>query len=96
MKPYRLSRRARADLDEIWSYSEDRWGAHQAADYLLQIRMAIEMIAERPDLGLADDGLRPGYRRRAAGSHVICYRIGATIEIIRILHQSMNAGIHLG
>ena len=95
MKPYRLSRRARADLDDIWDYSEHRWGAQQAADYVRQIRISIEMIAERPDLGSPDDSLRPGYRRRAAGSHVIFYRIGAQIEIVRVLHQSMNARAHL-
>ena len=33
MKPYRLSRRAKADLDDIWAYSEQRWGVEQAADY---------------------------------------------------------------
>ena len=33
MKPYRLSRRAKADLDDIWAYSELRWGVEQAADY---------------------------------------------------------------
>lgn len=45
MKPYRLYRRAIADLDDIWAYSEHRLGARQAADYVRQIRTSIEMIA---------------------------------------------------
>ncbi|ENZ81114.1 MULTISPECIES: type II toxin-antitoxin system RelE/ParE family toxin [Caulobacter] len=96
MKPYRLSRRAKADLDDIWSYSKHRWGSWRAADYLREIQAVIEMIAERPDLGWPDDSLRPGYRRRTAGSHVIFYRIGVGVEIVRVLHQSMNARAHLG
>lgn len=96
MTRYRLSRRAKADLDEIWDYSLDRWGDQQAAAYQRQIYTAIGMIAERPDLGWADSNLRPGYRRRPAGSHVIFYRVGGMVEIVRILHQSMDAKSRLG
>jgi toxin ParE1/3/4 len=96
MKRYRLSFQARGDLDDIWDYSDDRWGSEQAADYLRQIRATIEMIAERPELGPLDHALRAHYRRRAVGSHVIFYRMGDVIEIVRVLHQNMDARAHLG
>jgi toxin ParE1/3/4 len=95
MKRYKLSHRAKVDLDRIWDYSEEKWGAQQAAAYHLQIRNAIAMICERPDLGLSDELLRTGYRRRSAGSHVIFYKVGEEIEVIRILHQNMDAKSHL-
>ncbi len=96
MKPYRLSRRAKADLDDIWTYSEQRWGVEQAADYARELQATIEMIAEHPGMGQPDENLRAGYRRCASGSHVIFYRVGVRVEIIRVLHQSMNARAHLG
>lgn len=95
MKRYRLSHRAKADLDDIWDYSQEKWGADQAAAYHRQIRDALDMIAEQPELGWADDSIRTGYRRRSAGSHVIFYRIVGAIEIIRILHQNMDPKNHL-
>ena len=96
MTRYRLSRRAKADLDEIWDYSLNRWGDQQAAAYHRQIYTAIGMIAERPDLGWSDSNLRPGYRRRSAGSQVIFYRVSDMVEIVRILHQNMDPKFHLG
>ena len=96
MTRYRLSRRAKADLDEIWDYSLNRWGDQQAAAYHRQIYTTIGMIAERPDLGWPDSNLRPGYRRRSVGSHVIFYRVSGMVEIVRILHQNMDAKFHLG
>lgn len=95
MRPYRLSFQARGDLDDIWDYSNANWGREQAANYLRQIRATIAMIAERPELGRMDDALRAGYRRRSVGSHVIFYRTGDVIEIVRVLHQNMDARAHL-
>ncbi|HAS6074035.1 type II toxin-antitoxin system RelE/ParE family toxin, partial [Vibrio vulnificus] len=45
-----------------------------------------------PDIGKACDEIRDGYRKFPQGSHVIFYRqIGSqNIEIIRILHKSMD------
>jgi toxin ParE1/3/4 len=37
-----------------------------------------------------------GYRKRAAGSHVIFYRqLSHKTEIVRILHQNMDVDSHL-
>ena len=33
MKAYRLSRKARLDLDDIWDYSRELWGAMRGAAY---------------------------------------------------------------
>ncbi|OOQ68213.1 plasmid stabilization protein ParE [Vibrio parahaemolyticus] len=50
------------------------------------------LLAENPDIGKACDEVRDGYRKFPQGSHVIFYRqIGSqSIEIIRILHKSMD------
>lgn len=96
MRSYRLSHRAKADLDDIWDYSQEKWGSHRAAACHRQIRTAIAMIVERPDLGWSDDTVHPGYRRRSVGSHVIFYKIGKVVEIVRVLHQNMDAKTRLG
>jgi len=95
MRAYRLSFLARLDLIEIWNYSRDQWGRHRAETYLRTIQTTIEMLAARPDAGWTDDTLSEEYRRRAVGSHVVFYRMDSRVEIVRILHQSMDAKSHL-
>jgi toxin ParE1/3/4 len=96
MKAYRLSFLARLDLVEIWDYSRDQWGKHRAKAYLRTLQSTIQMIAEHPDAGSADETIGEGYRRRAVGSHVVFYRIERHVEIVRVLHQSMDPKTHLG
>ena len=96
MSRYRLTPKARADLDTIWSHTEECWGADQAELYVRSIKSVIESAAESPKLGRPCDEVRPGYRRRTSGSHILFYRIADDgIEIIRILHSRMDIEQHL-
>jgi toxin ParE1/3/4 len=91
VKAYRLSYKARRDLDDIWDYSRGLWGARRAASYLRDIRTALEFVAERPSAGALLEDL-PDYRRRPVGSHMILYRLqDGVIMIVRVLHQNMDA-----
>jgi toxin ParE1/3/4 len=93
---YRLSPLAQADLDDIWNYSFEQWGLDQAETYIRDIRAAIEAAAERGAKGRRCDDIRPGYFKRAAGSHMMFYRlVDADIEIVRILHGRMDFDSHL-
>jgi toxin ParE1/3/4 len=92
----RLSAKALADLDSIWAYSQTQWGDGQAESYLRRIQQAIALVASDLRRARPCDELRPGYRRIAAGSHVIfCRQMGETLEVIRILHQRMDFDRHL-
>ena len=92
MRPYRLAHEARRDLDDIWDYSRGQWGARRTASYLRDLQASIVLIAERPDIGRALDGPDASFRKRPVGSHVIFYRLeGGLVEIVRILHQNMDA-----
>ena len=96
MSNYHLSPRARIDLREIWRHSVDRWGTEQAKRYQLLLRQAIERIAADPRLGRSCENIRPGYRRYSAQAHMVFFRIGENgIDIIRVLHQSMDFPRHL-
>ena len=96
MRAYRLSYEARRDLDDIWDYSRGQWGARRAATYLQDLRAAISLIAERPDIGQVLDPPDSIFRKRLVESHVIFYRLEVgLVEIARILHQNMDASSRL-
>ncbi len=96
MKGYVLSPLARADIDEIWNYTANHWSDAQAERYLRVIENAIKMAASNPKRGRACHEFRMGYFRLSAGSHILFYRIvGDKIDVVRILHQSMDFERHL-
>ena len=97
IEPYRLSPKARNDLEGIWRYIYETWSLRQADTYHAQLVAAFERLAENPQLGRSVDHLRPGYLRHSVGSHFVFYRLGQhqAIEIVRILHQRMDFRRHL-
>ncbi len=94
---YLLSPAAHADLERIWDYTRDRWGVDQTEEYLRELQHAIERVAANPRIGRACDEIRPGYRKLAAGSHTLFYRVTAEdiIDVVRVLHQAMDVDRHL-
>ena len=97
MNRYLLSPAAQADLEQIWDYTRDRWGADPAEQYLRELQRAVERIAANPQIGRQCDEIRPGYRKLAAGSHTLFYRVNAedVVDVIRVLHQRMDVDRHL-
>ena len=97
MSRYLLSPAARADLEQIWDYTRDRWNDDQAEKYVRTIQRAIERVADNPLIGQSCDDVRAGYRRHAVGSHTLYYRITANglIDVVRVLHQRMDVDRHL-
>lgn len=96
MSTYRLTPAAQRDLSSIWDYTQERWDARQAENYILEIRAAIERIATDPDRGRSCEEIRAGYRRYGIGSHVVFYtEQGEAVDVIRILHQRMEPTRHL-
>ncbi len=91
-----LSPLARADLDEIWDYTDAKWSAERADSYICEIWKIVELIAGEPGIGRSCDEIRKGYFRFPAGSHLIFYKKKASeIDIVRILHQRMDFYSHL-
>ena len=96
MGGYRLTPGAQRDLSSIWDDTAERWDEGQAETCVLEIRSAIERIAERPNRGRAVDEIRAGYRRYAIGSHLIFFIESSDgVDVIRILHQRMDPTRHL-
>lgn len=97
MSRYLLSPAAQADLGQIWDYTNDRWDANQADTYLRDLQRAIELAAASPRIGTACEEIRPGYRKLAAGAHVLFYRVtpDGVIDVVRVLHQRMDVERHI-
>ena len=95
MRELRLSPAAAADLDAIWDYTAEHWSADQADRYTDDIRDACHALAAGRKTGRATD-VRPGYLTYTLRAHIIYFRDRDNgIEVIRILHQRMDADRHL-
>ncbi len=92
MPPFRVSKKAQSDLISIARYTELQWGVLQRNYYLKEIDNCFNQLAMHPEMGIACDDVRTGYRKFPHGSHLIFYRQGEDqiVEIIRILHKSMD------
>jgi toxin ParE1/3/4 len=95
--PLRLSPAAEADLSDIWDFTAEQWDSRQADRYVRMIVERAQGAAEgRLPMRLADN-IRSGYTKIAAGSHMIYFRpTGGEVEVVRILHQSMDVDSKLG
>lgn len=93
---YRLSPRAETDLEEIWSYTAERWSLVQAERYHAMIVAGFEKLASGEKRGRPSD-IRAGYLCYPVGSHRVFYTISETgLDVIRVLHQRMDVSRHLG
>ncbi len=89
-KNYALSNKAKADLIDIWDYTESRWGEQQADKYYRDIFRTISLLAAGHRQGRISKA-RQGYLKYAVGKHHVYFRVSDTgIDVIRILHQSMS------
>lgn len=96
MAEFRLRPAARRDLEVIWRETVRRWSPDQADAYIALLFDAFDAAAAFPLAGQDASDIRPGYRRRACGSHIIFYRPqDYGIEIVRVLHGRMLADGHL-
>lgn len=94
MLELKLRPRALRDLDGIWEYTRERWSEAQAERYFAQIRAAIERLRSSPRLGKGAHNT--SLLKWASGSHFIFYRADeTTLDIVRVLHQSMDFAAHL-
>ena len=92
MKSFALTRKAKADLYAIAIFTEEHWGKEQRNLYLKQFDEVFHLLAASPLTGKDCDYIKSGYRKFPQGSHIVFYRQGqnSVIEIIRILHKSMD------
>jgi toxin ParE1/3/4 len=92
-----ISDAARADIRAAHAFSVTHWGKPRADEYILEIRARMKLLASGSLTGVAAEHVGPGLRRQNAGSHAIWFRIeGDRLRVVRVLHQSREAGIWVG
>ena len=89
-----LSRRAKAELDEIWSYIATESGSLEIADSAIEaITDTFLQLSKHPHLGRQRDDIRLGLRSLPVGSYVIVYRLqGDNVRILHVVHGRRNLG----
>jgi len=97
MYNYTLRKTAKENLEEIGRYTQKKWGVDQRNKYLLQLSKRFVWLAENPLFGKEREEIKSGYLSYNEGSHVIFYIIkDNSIDILAILHESMEPKRHLG
>ena len=96
MANYLLSPQAQQSLVQISQYTLDNFGERQKKSYLKMLRDRMRAAAKNPEKGRARGDIKTCYYSVQADKHPIYYRIrDSHIEIIDVLHQSMETKIHI-
>ena len=92
MGAYRLSRKAAADVEGIYTYTIEQHGLALARQYLDGLHACFQHLAEHPMLGRRADRIALGVRRHECQSHVVFYVLDESgVNIARVLHARMDA-----
>lgn len=97
MRNVRLAKLADRDLREIYKYSARQFGEAQAERYYDGLWRCFLFLAEHPTIGRLRTELSPPARSHHHQRHVVFYDVAEDhILIIRVLHERMDVGRHLG
>ena len=95
-KPLFLSAPALADLAGIAERTARAWGDAQKRTYLDLIKEKLALLQDNPEIGAERPDIAAGLRAMPAGRHMVFYRNRPErIDIVRILHQSMDPTQHM-
>jgi toxin ParE1/3/4 len=93
---FRLTNKAVDDLRSIGRYTQYRWSLEQRNIYLKKLDNSFHTIAREPEIGVACDYIRKGYRKYHVGRHLVYYFQTEThVQIVRILHERMDVERHI-
>jgi len=91
MAEYRLTQRARADLIDIYDFTEGKFGVYQAEAYYAGLVRSFGLLADFPRIGQTVDELAAGYRRFRFQSHLIFYSVQPDcVEIRAVVHAAQD------
>jgi len=94
---YALRPRAKADFRSIAQYSIEQWGSERARTYIEAINQRLVALAAGQVPARSAHFVRQGYLMSPVGRHMIYFRRNGDgrLDVIRILHQSMNVAAQL-
>jgi len=101
----RLTEQAESDLLDISKWTAENFGARQAESYAETVTLAIEALNDGPTIlgAKARDEIAPGVctlhvaRHGRKGRHFVVFRVaeGKIVEVLRLLHDSMDLARHV-
>ena len=101
----RVARASQQDLSTILVWTEQHFGTRQAHTYARTLALALRALTDGPEIAGVKprDDILPGVlvlhvaRQRRKGRHLIVFRLGRKhiIEVLRVLHDSMDLARHL-
>lgn len=92
---YVVSSAARDDLLTIWEYSAQKWDLEQADLYIDTLIIRFAWLVRNQGLWHSRDELGTGICSYPEGSHIIIFRqVEASLQILRVLHASMDLDRH--
>lgn len=96
MARFRLTPAAQLDVELIWEYTLENFGANQAVIYIDGIDSACKLLAAAPLINRPRQEYKPEIRIYPHAEHLLLYIINdGVVEIIRILHASMDVDSQL-
>ena len=92
-----LRQEAINDLNNIWEYTFEKWSETQADKYYEMLKLSCLEIGNNPKIGRQYDEINEDLLGLHSGRHIIFYQSidKYEVEIIRILHESMDLKIRL-
>lgn len=89
MSEYTLTKRAEADLFDVFLFGYERFGSKQAEAYAAELEYVFHLLADTPRMGREAETIAPGVRRHEHGSHIILYEEArGGVLILAIVHAS--------
>ncbi|RYY21641.1 MAG: type II toxin-antitoxin system RelE/ParE family toxin [Chitinophagaceae bacterium] len=92
MARFLLTNKAVEDLSDIWDYTFNKWSERQADKYYDLLVNSMQHVCTNPELGKPYRELDENILGFRVGTHIVFYRQidFDEIEIVRILHQTMD------
>lgn len=96
MSQFRLLPEAEKDLESIWHYTLQNWGLDQAESYLDGLVDIFELLSKNPLMSRERLEFSPFVRIHHHAHHLVVFIISEVgIDIVRVLHDSMDVDSHL-
>ena len=87
-----LRQEAIDDLNDIWTYTFEKWSEKQADKYYATLEFTCMQIGRNPEFGNEYEGINSNLLGLRTGKHIIFYQVLTEdeIEVIGILNESMD------
>ncbi len=96
MDKFRLLPEAEKDLESIWQHTAKNWSANQADHYIDGLVDIFKLLSKNPLMCRERSEFSPSVYIHHHAHHLVVFMISRTgIDIVRVLHESMDIDAHL-